>query len=136
MRRRVLYDATSRAAAAAAERLRHAFDVAPLSSASTDLAAAGPAVVLVGADVVDGRWSSASIRVLALVDADAAGPSPEHWYGLLPAGVSGPILARAVEDAFDDLDRAAAMTRPDPDVSEPNASGIRLSAARDPRALL
>src|SRR5437899_3575797 len=135
MRRRVLYDATSRAAAAAAERLRHAFDVTPLS-ASTDLAAAGPAVVLVGADVVAGRWSSASIRVLALVDADAAGPWPEHWYGLLPAGVSGPILAHAVENAFDDLDRAAAMTRLDRELSELNAIGIRLSAERNPRELL
>src|SRR2546427_444288 len=132
MRRRVLYDATSRAAAAAAELLRHAFDVAPLS-ASTDPAAAAPAVVLVGTDVADGRWGAAPLRILALVDADATGPWPAHWYGLLPAGVGGPILARAVENAFDDLDRAAAMTRLDRELSELNAIGIRLSAERNPR---
>src|SRR6266446_9178746 len=135
MRRRVLYDATSRAAAAAAELLRHAFDVAPLS-ASTDPAAAAPAVVLVGTDVADGRWGAAPLRILALVDADATGPWPEHWYALLPAGVGGPILARAVENAFDDLDRAAAMTRLDRELSELNAIGIRLSAERNPRELL
>jgi HD-GYP domain-containing protein (c-di-GMP phosphodiesterase class II) len=135
MRRRVLYDATSRAAAAAAELLRHAFDVAPLS-ASTDLAAAAPAVVLVGTDVADGRWGDAPLRILALVDPDATGPWPEHWYGLLPAGVGGPILARAVENAFDDLDRAAAMMRLDRELSELNAIGIRLSAERNPRELL
>ena len=135
MRRRVLYDATSRAAAAAAELLRHAFDVAPLS-ASTDLAAAAPAVVLVGTDVADGRWGDAPLRILGLVDADATGPWPEHWYGLLPSGVGGPILARAVENAFDDLDRAAAMTRLDRELSELNAIGIRLSAERNPRELL
>jgi len=135
MRRRVLYDATSRAAAAAAELLRHAFDVAPLS-ASTSLAAAAPAVVLVGTEVADARWGDARLRILALVDADATGPWPEHWYGLLPAGVGGPILARAVENAFDDLDRAAAMTRLDRELSELNAIGIRLSAERNPRELL
>jgi HD-GYP domain-containing protein (c-di-GMP phosphodiesterase class II) len=135
MRRRVLYDATSRAAAAAAELHRHAYDDAPLS-ASTDLAAAAPAVVLVGSDLADGRWGDAALRILALVDADATGPWPEHWYGLLPAGVGGPILARAVENAFDDLDRAAAMTRLDRELSELNAIGIRLSAERNPRELL
>jgi len=133
--RRVLYDATSRAAAAAAELLRPAFDVASLP-APTDPSGAAPAVVLVGADAVDRRWGAAPLRILAVVDAGAAGPWPERWYAVLPAGVSAPILARAVENAFADLDRAAAMTRLDRELSELNAIGIRLSAERNPRELI
>src|SRR5438093_3506117 len=135
MPRRVLYDATSRPAAAAAELLRREFDVAPLS-ASTDPTTAGPAVVLVGRDGADRRWGEAPLRVVALVDAGASGPWPPDWYALLPAGVSGPILTRAVENAFADLDRAAEMTRLDRELSELNAIGIRLSAERNPRELI
>ena len=51
-RRRVLYDATSRAAATAAESLRGDFDVAGLSVAA-DPTADGPVVVLVGRDATD-----------------------------------------------------------------------------------
>jgi HD-GYP domain-containing protein (c-di-GMP phosphodiesterase class II) len=133
-RRRVLYDATSREAATAAELLRGEFDVAPLS-ASVDPTAGGPAVVLVGRDGSDRRWGEAPLRVVALVDAEAAGPWPAHWYSLLPAGVGAPILARAVENAFADLDRAAEMTRLDRELSELNAIGILLSAERNPRDL-
>jgi HD-GYP domain-containing protein (c-di-GMP phosphodiesterase class II) len=132
MPRRVLYDATSRAAAAAAELLRDAFDIAPLS---TSAPLAGPAVALVGADSVTVH-RDASLRVVALVDAHAPGPWPEHWFALLPVGVGGPVLARAVDGAFDDLDRAAAMTRLERELSELNAIGIRLSAERNPRELL
>jgi len=135
MPRRVLYDATSRAAAAAAELLRGEFDVAPLS-ASADPSASGSAVVLVGRDGVDRRWGEGGLRVVALVDADAAGPWPPHWYALLPAGVGGPILARAVENAFADLDRSAEMMRLHRELSELNSIGIRLSAERNPRDLI
>jgi HD-GYP domain-containing protein (c-di-GMP phosphodiesterase class II) len=132
MRRRVLYDATSRAAAAAAELLRDAFDIAPLSASAPP---AGPAVALVSADAVD-LHPDASLRVLALVDAHGPGPWPEHWFALLPVGVGRSMLARAVDGAFDDLDRAAAVTRLERELSELNAIGIRLSAERNPRELL
>jgi HD-GYP domain-containing protein (c-di-GMP phosphodiesterase class II) len=135
MPRRVLFDATSRAAAAAAELLRRDFDVAPLSS-STDHAAGDPAVVLIGADARDGLLADPTRRVLAFVDAQSTGPWPAHWFALLPAGAGRPMLARAVQGAFDDLERTAAMARLERELSELNAIGIRLSAERNPRELV
>jgi HD-GYP domain-containing protein (c-di-GMP phosphodiesterase class II) len=135
MRRRVLFDATSRAAAAAAELLQRDFDVAPLAS-SPGQTSADPAVVLIGADARDGLRADPTRRVLALVDVQATGPWPAHWFALIPAGAGGPMLARAVEGAFDDLERTAAMTRLERELSELNAIGIRLSAERNPRELI
>jgi HD-GYP domain-containing protein (c-di-GMP phosphodiesterase class II) len=141
-RRRVLYDATSRAAATAAELVRGEFDVSGLSVAA-DPTADGPVVVLVGRDGIDARWSEASLRVVALVDAESDGPWPAHWHAVLPAGVSAAMLGRAIDNAFADLDRAAEvarldreMTRLDRELSELNAIGIRLSAERNPRGLI
>ena len=141
-RRRVLYDATSRAAATAAELVRGEFDVAGLSVAA-DPTADGPVVVLVGRDGIDARWSEAPLRVVALVDAESDGPWPAHWHAVLPAGVSAAMLGRAIDNAFADLDRAAEvarldreMTRLDRELSELNAIGIRLSAERNPRGLI
>src|SRR5438309_471778 len=141
-RRRVLYDATSRAAADAAELLRGEFDVAGLSVAA-DPTADGPVVVLVGRDATDPRWGEAPLRVVALVGRDGAGPWPAHWYAVLPEGVSAAMLARTIDNAFADLDRAAEtarldreMTRLDRELSELNAIGIRLSAERNPRDLI
>ena len=135
MLRRVLFDATSRAAAAAAELLRRDFDVAPLSS-FTDHAAGDPAVVLIGADARDGLPADPTRRVLAFVDVQSTGPWPAHWFALLPAGAGGPMLARAVEGAFDDLERTETMARLERELSELNAIGIRLSAERNPRELI
>jgi HD-GYP domain-containing protein (c-di-GMP phosphodiesterase class II) len=141
-RRRVLYDATSRAAATAAELVRGEFDVSGLSVAA-DPTADGPVVVLVGRDGIDARWSEAPLRVIALVDAESDGPWPAHWHAVLPAGVSAAMLGRAIDNAFADLDRAAEvarldreMTRLDRELSELNAIGIRLSAERNPRGLI
>jgi HD-GYP domain-containing protein (c-di-GMP phosphodiesterase class II) len=141
-RRRVLYDATSRAAATAAELVRREFDVAGLSVAA-DPTADGPVVVLVGRDGIDARWSESPLRVIALVDAESDGPWPGHWHAVLPAGVSAAMLARAIDNAFADLDRATEvarldreMTRLDRELSELNAIGIRLSAERNPRDLI
>jgi HD-GYP domain-containing protein (c-di-GMP phosphodiesterase class II) len=133
--RRVLYDATWPAAVAAAELLRPAFDVASLP-ASTNPSAPGPAVVLIGPETIDRGWDEATVRLLALVDDGAAGPWPGRWYAVLPAGAGAPILARAVENAFADLERAAAMRRLDRELFELNAIGIRLSAERNPRELI
>src|SRR5262245_45953863 len=141
-RRRVLYDATSRPAATAAESLRGEFDVAGLSVAA-DPTADGPVVVLVGRDAADPRWGDAPLRTIALVDGDSTGPWPAHWYTILPSSVTGSMLARVVDNAFADLDRAAEaarlereMTRLDRELSELNAIGIRLSAERNPRDLI
>src|SRR5258705_4298145 len=134
-RRRVLYDATSRAAATAAERLRGEFDVAGLSVAA-DPTADGPVVVLVGRDAVEPRWSAAPLRVVALIEGDGAGPWPAHWYSVLPESVSAAMLSRAIDNAFADLDRAAETARLDRELSELNAIGIRLSAERNPRDLI
>jgi len=134
-RRRVLYDATSRAAATAAERLRGEFDVAGLSVAA-DPTADGPIVVLVGRDAVEPRWSAAPFRIVALIEGDGTGPWPAHWYSVLPESVNAAMLSRAIDNAFADLDRAAETARLDRELSELNAIGIRLSAERNPRDLI
>src|SRR3989442_14564363 len=89
--RRGLYDATSRAAAAAAELLRDEFDVAPLSVPAASPAAA-PAVVLVGPHSADRDWGDAPLRVVGPVAPGAAGPWAAHRYAVLPAGRGGPVL--------------------------------------------
>src|SRR5499425_3560431 len=134
-RRRVLYDATSRAAATAAEHLRSEFDVAGLSVAA-DPTAGGPVVVLVGRDAAEPRWGEAPLRVIALIDGDGAGPWPPHWYAVLPESASTAMLARAIDNAFADLDRAAETARLERELSELNEIGIRLSAERNPRDLI
>ena len=133
MRRRVWFDTTSRAAAAAAPLLGEQFDVAALPAGPI----AGPAVILTGADGT-GRLpdDDGQLRVLGLVDAQAPGPWPERWHALLPAGVGRPILTRTVLNAFGDLDAVTAVARLDRELSELNAIGIRLTSERDPHALL
>jgi len=135
MPRRVRYDAASRAAAAAAGLLGDEFDVAPLP-ASTDASALVPAVLLLGADAPAGRWDDRRLRVVALVEGEEPGPWPGYWYALLPAGVSAPILARAVRNAFADIDHVAALTQLEHELFELNEIGIRLSAERNRDALL
>ena len=135
MRRRVIYDATSRAAAATAALLSDEYDVGPLSPELV-AEAAPPAIVLVDGDTPDAVPAGGPVRVVALVDASAAGPWPAHWYALVPRDAGRAILVRAVQNAFADLDRAAEVTRLDRELSELNAIGIRLSAERNPRNLL
>ena len=135
MPRRVRYDATSRAAAAAAALLGDEFDVAPLP-ASTDSAALAPAVLLLGADAGAEGWDDRRLRVVALVEGEETGPWPAYWYALLPAGVRAPILARAVRNAFADIDHVAALTQLEHELFELNEIGIRLSAERNRDALL
>src|SRR5947208_3071429 len=126
---------SSRAAAAAAGLLGDEFDVAPLL-ASTDASALVPAVLLLGADAPAGRWDDRRLRVVALVEGEEPGPWPGYWYALLPAGVSAPILARAVRNAFADIDHVGALTQLEHELFELNEIGIRLSAERNRDALL
>ncbi|MEK7700858.1 MAG: HD domain-containing phosphohydrolase [candidate division NC10 bacterium] len=132
--RRLLHDTTSRSAAAAAL-LADEYDVAGLTSELVADASV-PAVVLVAADASGPAPAGGHVRAVALVDPAAAGPWPEHWYAILPSDASRAILARAVANAFGDLERAAEVTRLDRELSELNAIGIRLSAERNPRELL
>ncbi|MGH7354163.1 MAG: HD domain-containing phosphohydrolase, partial [Candidatus Rokuibacteriota bacterium] len=78
----------------------------------------------------------ARARVVGVVDPAAPGPWPEAWYALVPEGAGRAVLARAIRNAFADLDAAAERVRLERELSELNAIGIRLSAERDPRALL
>jgi HD-GYP domain-containing protein (c-di-GMP phosphodiesterase class II) len=129
MPRRVLYDADSPAALAAAAMLRDDFDVQPWASA-----AAAESVVLTS----DPRRPAPAerTRVIGVVDGTAPGPWPSAWYGLLPAGAGGPLVARAVANAFADLDAAADLARLERQLGELNAIGIQLSAERDLDVLL
>jgi HD-GYP domain-containing protein (c-di-GMP phosphodiesterase class II) len=96
---------------------------------------AAPAVVL-----VDGEKFHApavhGVHVVALVDLQARGPWPEHWYALLPHGVGRPMLARAVANAFADLEATDEIRRLGHELAELNQIGIRLSAERNPDTLL
>jgi HD-GYP domain-containing protein (c-di-GMP phosphodiesterase class II) len=133
MRRSVFYDAASPVATQAASALGAEFDVHPL----TELAARPQTVAVL---LVDGETSgpepSPRAHVIALVDPQASGPWPDHWYALLPRSVRGPILARAVVNAFADLDVAAEVRRLGHELAELNAIGVRLSAERRPDTLL
>ncbi|HEU5321985.1 MAG TPA: GAF domain-containing protein, partial [Methylomirabilota bacterium] len=127
-----LYDGRSRTAAAAARRLAEAYDLQAWQPGEPVPAGT---VLLVGSDgptAVDGE----RVRVVALVDPAAPGPWPPGWYGLVPETAGRAMLARAVDAALADLDAAAERARLEQELSELNAIGIRLSAERDPHALL
>jgi HD-GYP domain-containing protein (c-di-GMP phosphodiesterase class II) len=129
MPRRVLYDAASPAAVAAAALLRDEFDVQPWAPTAAD-----ESVVLTadpGAAAPSGRT-----RLIGVVDARAPGPWPAAWYGLLPAGAGRPLVARTVANAFADLDAAADLARLERQLGELNAIGIQLSAERNLDVLL
>ncbi len=127
--RRVLYDAASPAAAAAAALLTDEFDVqawVPATAAEGVALTSDP-----GAPALASRT-----RLIGVVDATAPGPWPASWYGLVPAGAARPLIARAVANAFADLDAAADRARLERELGELNAIGIRLSAERDLDVLL
>jgi HD-GYP domain-containing protein (c-di-GMP phosphodiesterase class II) len=127
--RRVLYDAASPAAAAAAALLRGEFDVRAWAAGD-----AAEGVILTSDPGAPA--SGPRTRVIGVVDAAAPGPWPAVWYGLVAAGVGGPVLARTVANAFADLDAAADRARLERELGELNAIGIQLSAERDLDVLL
>src|SRR3989442_11775620 len=98
-RRRVLYDAPSRAAADAAELLRVEFDVAGLSVAA-DPTPDGPVVVLVRRDAPDPRRGEAPLRVVPLVGRGRAGPWPPPSYAVLPEGGSAAMPPPPIPNAL------------------------------------
>jgi HD-GYP domain-containing protein (c-di-GMP phosphodiesterase class II) len=129
MPRRVLYDPGSPAAAAAASLLADEFDVQPWT-----VPAARESVVLTS----DPGLAPAGdrTRVIGIVEATSPGPWPAAWYGLAPAGAGRALLARAVANAFADLDAAADRARLERELGELNAIGLQLSAERDLDVLL
>src|SRR5262249_16916769 len=130
MRRRVLYDPESPAAAAAAALLADEFDVSPWTAADAKIAAilrpsppARPA-------------TDAAARVIGVVDPMRTEAWPASWYALIPAATARPLVARAVANAFADLDAEADRRRLERELGELNAIGIQLSAERDLDVLL
>ncbi|MGH7278334.1 MAG: HD domain-containing phosphohydrolase [Candidatus Rokuibacteriota bacterium] len=133
MRRRVLYCAKSRPAARAARLLGRTFAVRPLPPGA--LPERMPTVLLTDG-TVPAPPPMDFVRVIGIVPPRARGPWPTHWYALLPAGVGRPILARAVERAFRDLESGDTLGRLARELSDLNTIGIQLSAERDPDVLL
>jgi HD-GYP domain-containing protein (c-di-GMP phosphodiesterase class II) len=134
MRRLVFYPARARAAAAAAAMLAEEFDVrkwAPDEGLPPDV----PLVLLVDEDEAHPP-PAPNIRVVGLVDPRAERAWPDTWYSLLPAYPGRAALSRAVANAFADLDSAREIRRLGRELSELNAIGARLSAERNPQALL
>ena len=120
-------------AAAAARTLGAEFEVRPFSALAPP--PADGVVVLVDAKsraTIEGE----RLRILGIVDAADAGPWPPTWYAVVPAGAKREMVARAVRNAFAALDAAADLARLERELSELNAIGIRLSAEREPAALL
>src|SRR3989454_1267513 len=129
MPRRVLYDAASRPAAAAAGLLVGEYDVqawTPEAMADSVVLPANPALAA----------SGDRTRLIGVVDPAAPGPWPLSWYGLVPVGTGRPLVARAVANAFADLDAAAQHARLERELGELNAIGIQLSAERNLDVLL
>ncbi|HEU4368535.1 MAG TPA: HD domain-containing phosphohydrolase [Methylomirabilota bacterium] len=130
MPRRVRYDRGSPAAAAAAALLADEFDVQPLAATQ-----AAESVVVLTSDPHTPPPAGSS-RLVGVVEAVAPGPWPAAWYGLVPAGAGRPLVARAVANAFADLDAAAERARLERELGELNAIGIQLSAERNLDVLL
>jgi HD-GYP domain-containing protein (c-di-GMP phosphodiesterase class II) len=71
-----------------------------------------------------------------VVNASAPGPWSATWYALVPAGAARPLVARAIANAFADLDAAGQRARLERELGELNAIGIQLSAERNLDVLL
>ncbi len=129
MARRVLYDPDSPAAKAAATLLGEEFDVREVEGWRLL-----DGVVILADGRADDLPTSDRLRVVAMVE--RAGPCPQRVYALLPVDAPRPVVVRTIQNAFADLDAAAEVTRLDRELSELNSIGIRLSAERNPAALL
>src|SRR5580765_400849 len=129
MRRPVFYDPAVPAAKTAAALVDDEFEVGPCIPGTLP---AG--VVLTG----DQGLAAADphTRLIGVVNASAPGPWSATWYALVPAGAARPLVARAIANAFADLDAAADRARLERELGELNAIGIQLSAERDLDVLL
>jgi HD-GYP domain-containing protein (c-di-GMP phosphodiesterase class II) len=128
MSRRVLCDISAPAAVAAGALLGPEYDVQAWKPDS-------PAEGVVLTSVPERQPAGDGVRVVGIIE-PAGGPWPRAWYALVPAGAPREALARAVANAFADLDAAAERVRLEQELSELNAIGIQLSAERDIDVLL
>jgi HD-GYP domain-containing protein (c-di-GMP phosphodiesterase class II) len=140
---RVVWYVDGSPAAKVASQLPEEFAPHPLSMAAT--LAADPdegEVVLLDLDTDDPAAAAPLIRrrsdvpIVALAGAAASPDAFSPWHASLPKPVALPALARALSTAiaYARLGREAARSRRD--MEELNAIGVRLSAERDPDALL
>jgi HD-GYP domain-containing protein (c-di-GMP phosphodiesterase class II) len=129
MRRPVFYDPAVPAAKTAAALVDDEFEVGPCIPGTLP---AG--VVLTG----DHGLAAADphARLIGVVNASAPGPWPATWYALVPAGAARPLVARAIANAFADLDAAGRRAQLERELGELNAIGIQLSAERNLDVLL
>jgi HD-GYP domain-containing protein (c-di-GMP phosphodiesterase class II) len=132
MPRGVFYDARSALVTAAARRLAHTVEVRPWHPQAPLPEERAVLLVDGGADVNVAR----DVQVIGIVDPAAPGPWPDWWHAVVPAGAGAAVLARAVEGAFADAERAAERARLERALSDLNAIGILLSSERDPAVLL
>ena len=114
------------------------FDRRPVPpGAALTLAAHEDAVLVLDADSdssepVMAAGPDGAIPVIALVTAPPEGGAlPSHWHACLPKPVSGPILARALSNAFEHLRMRGEAEETRRQLEELNTIGIRLSAERD-----
>jgi HD-GYP domain-containing protein (c-di-GMP phosphodiesterase class II) len=144
MRRQIVWIPDGSPAAAVAAALPADYEAHPLSERGTLRRRADDPEVLV-ADLEHDPPSAADavralprlVPIVGLVG--GAGPPagwPPTWYAYLPKPVSPFILASALAHAFEHLRLIAEAERTRMELFELNAVGVRLSAERDPVALL
>jgi HD-GYP domain-containing protein (c-di-GMP phosphodiesterase class II) len=130
----VLYDPASRLAADAMGGLGDAFEARPLGDQPIPDEAG--MVMVIGTDAVRPAAAGApSARVVAIVPA-GDGHAPPDCYAAVPSGAGRGVLARAIANAFADLEARGEIAKLRQELRELNAIGIGLSAERDPVALL
>jgi HD-GYP domain-containing protein (c-di-GMP phosphodiesterase class II) len=129
MPRRVLCDITAPAAVSAGALLAPQYDVVAWNPETPP-----EGVVLTASSARQPRHPG--VRVVGIIAPGAQGPWPDAWYALVPGEAPREVLARAVANAWADLDAAAERIRLEQELSELNAIGVRLSAERDIDVLL
>jgi len=140
-RRQVLFPARSGAARVAAK-LSGQFELVALGPGDP-VAPEGPAVLLVD------RGPRALVRVddlptqaknLALVALLPPGPGPKsvpaHWYACLPRTTAPALLAKILDNAFEDMATRGDLDRLSVELRDLNSIGVRLSAERNLKRLL
>jgi HD-GYP domain-containing protein (c-di-GMP phosphodiesterase class II) len=132
MRRTVLFEAASRAAATAASQLGDGYRTVPLA----DAAPAEPATVVLAGTDAPLPAASEQRRIVALLAGGAADVPADGCYAVLPAGASPAAVRRAIDNAFSDLEARGEIAKLRRELRELNAIGIRLSSERDPVALM
>jgi HD-GYP domain-containing protein (c-di-GMP phosphodiesterase class II) len=105
--------------------------------AAPALAPSEQAVLVVDADsdppgpvVAEGREGAIPAIALAAAPPDAV-TLPSHWHACLTKPVGGPVLARALSNAFEFVRMRGEAEETRRQLEELNAIGIRLSAERD-----